>query len=173
MAGISNWRATTDSIEQQVAREEAADLARNIAAAEARLKQNKTQLADLNEQLAPGLQARPRLVPMITGTLPPHTHTTAGSGTKPRSRPSSGGGPAGFLGEHHKTPAQPPRRAATEHGVGRDHQIPHAVRRSHQKYMERRTTEGLSHREIKRVLKRYLPRNIFRQLQQRFPSNPP
>ena len=33
------------------------------------------------------------------------------------------------------------------------------------KYMERRTTEGLSYREIKRLLKRYLARSIFRQLQ--------
>lgn len=33
------------------------------------------------------------------------------------------------------------------------------------KYVERRTAEGLSCREIKRLLKRYLARNIFRQLQ--------
>jgi transposase len=33
-------------------------------------------------------------------------------------------------------------------------------------YVQRRTTEGLSYREIKRVLKRYLARTIFRQLQQ-------
>jgi transposase len=32
--------------------------------------------------------------------------------------------------------------------------------------VQRRTTEGLSYREIKRVLKRYLARTIFRQLQQ-------
>lgn len=33
------------------------------------------------------------------------------------------------------------------------------------KYAERRTTEGLSHREIKRILKRYIARGIYRQLQ--------
>ena len=35
-------------------------------------------------------------------------------------------------------------------------------------YVERRTAEGLSYREIKRVLKRYLARSIFRQLQHLF-----
>lgn len=33
-------------------------------------------------------------------------------------------------------------------------------------YVQRRTAEGLSYREIKRVLKRYLARAVFRQLQQ-------
>ena len=46
-------------IEQQIAREEAIDLAKSIIAAEARLKQNREQLAELGEQLAPGLQAQP------------------------------------------------------------------------------------------------------------------
>ena len=36
------------------------------------------------------------------------------------------------------------------------------------KYVERRTAQGLSYREIKRVLKRYLARDLFRQLQQLF-----
>lgn len=35
-------------------------------------------------------------------------------------------------------------------------------------YVKRRTAEGLSYREIKRVLKRYLARDLFRQLQQLF-----
>lgn len=35
-------------------------------------------------------------------------------------------------------------------------------------YAERRTAEGLSYREIKRVLKRYLARSIFRQLEKIF-----
>jgi transposase len=37
------------------------------------------------------------------------------------------------------------------------------------KYVERRTAEGLSYREIKRILKRYIARSIFRQLQQLCP----
>lgn len=37
------------------------------------------------------------------------------------------------------------------------------------KFVERRTAEGLSYRDIKRVLKRYLARTLFRQLQQLIP----
>ena len=33
------------------------------------------------------------------------------------------------------------------------------------KYVARRTAEGLSYREIKRILKRYIARNLYRQLQ--------
>jgi hypothetical protein len=70
VAESGSWPArATDGVEQQVAREEATALARNIVAAEARLKQNKAQLADLNEQLAPGLQAQPGLGPVTTGTI--------------------------------------------------------------------------------------------------------
>ncbi len=35
-------------------------------------------------------------------------------------------------------------------------------------YAERRTAEGLSYREIKRVLKRYLARSVFRWLERNF-----
>lgn len=37
------------------------------------------------------------------------------------------------------------------------------------KYVERRTTEGLSYREIKSILNRYLARTIFRRLEQLIP----
>lgn len=33
------------------------------------------------------------------------------------------------------------------------------------KYVQKRTAEGLSYREIKRILKRYILRKVFRQLQ--------
>lgn len=60
VAEISAWRPrATDSIEQQVAREEAIDLAKGITAAATRVKLIKAHLAELDEQLAPGFQAQP------------------------------------------------------------------------------------------------------------------
>ncbi|MFL4480520.1 hypothetical protein ACIPUB_19875 [Paeniglutamicibacter sp. ORCA_105] len=70
MTEIGSWRArATDGIEQQVAREEAIHLAKSVAAAETRPRQSKAQLADLSEQLAPGLQAQPGWGPVTTGII--------------------------------------------------------------------------------------------------------
>lgn len=157
VAEISSWRArATDSIEQQVAREEAIDLARNIVAAEARLKQNKTQLADLNDQLAPGLQAQPGLGPVTTGTiLSAYSHHG-------RNRSE-----AAFASLAGVAPLQASSGNTTRHRLNRhgDRQLNMALDvviksrmrfdETTKKYVERRTTEGLSYREIKRILKRY------------------
>jgi transposase len=168
VAEISSWRArATDSIEQQVAREEAIDLARTIVAAQARLKQNKAQLADLNEQLAPGLQAQPGLGPVTTGTiLTAYSHHG-------RFRNE-----AAFASLAGVAPLQASSGNTTRHRLNRhgdrhlnmalDVVIKSRMRfdETTKEYVQRRTTEGLSYREIKRVLKRYLARTIFRQLQQ-------
>ena len=127
---IGGWRARpTDGIEQQIAREESINLAKSIIAAEIRLKQLRARLAELGEQLAPGLQAQPGLGP---GDRRDHPHRLFAPRPVPlRSglcRPRRRCTVASILGEHRQAPAQPPRRPPTEHGLGRGRQKPHALR---------------------------------------------
>lgn len=168
VAEISSWRARiADSVEQQVAREEAIDLAKSILTAGSRLKQNKAQLADFSEQLAPGFQTQPGLGPATTGTI----FTAYSHHGRFRSE-------AAFASLAGVAPLQASSGNTTRHRLNRhgDRQLNKALDivvknrmrfdETTVKYVERRTTEGLSYREIKRVLKRYLARTIFRQLQQ-------
>lgn len=168
VAEISSWRARiADSVEQQVAREEAIDLAKSILTAGSRLKQNKAQLADFSEQLAPGFQTQPGLGPATTGTI----FTAYSHHGIFRSE-------AAFASLAGVAPLQASSGNTTRHRLNRhgDRQLNKALDivvknrmrfdETTVKYVERRTTEGLSYREIKRVLKRYLARTIFRQLQQ-------
>lgn len=167
---ISAWRVrTTDHIEQQIAREEAVDLAKSIIAAEARLKQNRKQLAELGEQLAPGIQALSGVGPVSTGII----LTAYSHHGRFRSE-------AAFAALAGASPLQASSGNTTRHRLNRhgDRQLNRALDviiknrmrfdETTRTYVERRTAEGLSYREIKRVLKRYLARSIFRQLQHLF-----
>ncbi|PYI67873.1 IS110 family transposase [Arthrobacter livingstonensis] len=168
VAEISAWRArATDSVEQQVAREEAIDLARGITAAAARVRLIKTHLAELGEQLAPGLQAQPGLGPVTVGII------LAAYSHHGRIRNE-----AAFASLAGASPLQASSGNTTRHRLNRhgDRQLNMALDvvikarmrfdEATQKYVKRRTAEGLSYREIKRVLKRYLARDLFRQLEQ-------
>lgn len=164
---IGGWRARpTDGIEQQIAREESINLAKSIIAAEIRLKQLRTRLAELGEQLAPGLQAQPGLGPVTVGIiLTAYSH---------RGRFRSEAAFAALAGA---APLQASSGNTVRHRLNRhgDRQLNMAldvVAKNRMRcdettkgYVQRRTAEGLSYREIKRVLKRYLARSIFRQLQ--------
>ena len=170
VAEIRAWRPrTTDSVEQQIAREEAIDLARDITAAAARVKLIKAHLAELDEQLAPGLQAQPGLGPVTVGIiLAAYSHSG-------RVRNE-----AAFASLAGVSPLQASSGNTTRHRLNRhgDRQLNMALDviiktrmrfdETTKKYVERRTAQGLSYREIKRVLKRYLARDLFRQLQQLF-----
>ncbi len=69
-ADIRSWRSRrSDGLEQRIARQEATELANDILSAAARLKSNKTQLAELSEQIAPGFQDQPGLGPVTTGII--------------------------------------------------------------------------------------------------------
>lgn len=170
VAEISAWRVrSSDCIEQHVAREEAVDLAKSIIAAEGSMKRNKKQLADLAEQLAPGIQAQAGFGPVTTGII----LTAYSHHDRFRSE-------AAFASLAGVAPLQASSGNTTRHRLNRhgDRQLNMALdiviknrmqfNESTKKYVERRTTEGLSYREIKRVLKRYLARSVFRQLQQLF-----
>lgn len=167
VAEIGGWRArSTDDIEQQITREESINLAKGMIAAEIRLKQLRTLLAELGEQLAPGLQAQPGLRPVTVGII-----LTAYSHHGRFRSEAAFAAPAGAA------PLQASSGNTVRHRLNRhgDRQLNMALDivaknrmrcdETTKKYVQRRTGEGLSYREIKRVLKRYLARSIFRQLQ--------
>ena len=171
LAEISTWRTRpTDSVEQQIAREEAIELAKHITAAVDRVKQIKSHLAELGEQLAPGLQAQPGLGPVTAGII------LASYSHHGRIRSE-----AAFASLAGAAPLKASSENTTRHRLNRhgDRQLNMALDiiikvrmqfdETTKKYVARRTNEGLSYREIKRVLKRYLARSIFRQLQQLCP----
>ena len=170
IVAISAWRPrATDSVEQQVAREEAIDLAKGITAAASRVKLIKARLAELDEQLAPGLQAQPGLGPVTVGII------LAAYSHHGRIRTE-----AAFASLAGAAPLQASSGNTIRHRLNRhgDRQLNMALDviikarmrfdKTTQKYVERRTAEGLSYREIKRVLKRYLARDLFRQLEHLF-----
>lgn len=167
---ISAWRSRrNDGIEQCIARQEASELANDILSASARLKSNKAQLAELSEQIAPGFQEQPGLGPVTTGII------LASYSHHGRFRSE-----AAFASLAGAAPLQASSGNVTRHRLNRhgDRQLNMALdiviknRMIHdqttKEYAERRTAEGLSYREIKRVLKRYLARSIFRQLEKIF-----
>jgi hypothetical protein len=72
---------------------------------------------------------------------------------------------ARILREHSEAPAEPPRRPAAEHGPGHHRETPHGPRRDHRTLCSTPDRWRPTYREIKRVLKRYTARPIFRELQ--------
>ncbi|WP_343320249.1 IS110 family transposase [Arthrobacter sp. TMP15] len=164
---ISSWRhRNTDTTEQRIAREEAVLLATAIKHADQQLKHNKEQLAELSEELAPGLQNQPGIGPVTTGAiLIAYSHHG-----RIRSE-------AAFAALAGAAPLQASSGNTIRHRLNRhgDRQLNNALDviaktrmrcdAQTQKYVQRRTTEGLSYKEIKRILKRYIARNLFKQLQ--------
>lgn len=165
---ISAWRHRAgDTTEQRIAREEALMLATAICQADKQLKRNKDQLAELGEELAPGLQNQTGIGPVTTGAiLVAYSHHG-----RIRSE-------AAFAALAGTAPLQASSGNTVRHRLNRhgDRQLNSALDviakvrmrcdAETKKYVERRTAEGLSYREIKRILKRYIGRGIFRQLQQ-------
>lgn len=164
---ISDWRARErDTVDQRVARAEAIDLAKAIKAGRARLKAIEVELVDLNEKLAPGLQNQFGMGPVTVGII------LAAYSHHGRLRSE-----AAFAALAGASPLQASSENTKRHRFNRggDRQLNMALDiiakariRGDEKtkaYVERRTAEGLSYREIKRCLKRFLARSIFRQLE--------
>ncbi len=170
VAEIGSWRPRpSDTVEQQTGREEASHLAREITAAAVRIKANEARLGRLCQELAPGLQDQPGLGPVTVGII------LAAYSHHGRVRDE-----AAFASLAGVSPLQASSGNTTRHRLNRtgDRQLNMALdvvartrMRCNQKtrdFVERRTKEGLSYREIKRVLKRYIARDIFRQLEKIF-----
>lgn len=164
---IRSWREhSTDSIQQHYARAEAIRLAATILAADKELKENKKSMAELDEQLAPKLQQQFGLGPVtVAWILVAYSH---------HGRIHSEAAFAALAGV---APLQASSGNTTRHRLNRhgDRLLNGAldvIARTRMRfdedtkvYVAKRTAEGMSFKEIKRVLKRYIARNIFRQLQ--------
>lgn len=171
---ISTWRThPTDTLEQQIAREEAIDLANTIKTAKTRLKNVKSRLAELCTKLAPDLQELPGLGPVTTAII------LAAYSHHDRIRSE-----AAFASLAGASPLQASSGNTTRHRLNRhgDRQLNMALdtiikvrmctNEETKTYVQRRTTEGLSYREIKRILKRYLARTLYKKLQHLNTLNP-
>ncbi|MCQ9166185.1 IS110 family transposase [Arthrobacter sp. STN4] len=164
---ISAWRQRTDdTAEQRIARDEAVRLASSVLRADKQLKRNKEQLAELGEELAPGLQNQTGVGPVTAGAiLVAYSHHG-----RIRSE-------AAFAALAGAAPLQASSGNTVRHRLNRhgDRQLNSALDviaktrmrcdEQTKQYVERRTAQGLSYREIKRILKRYIARSIYRQLQ--------
>lgn len=167
LKGISEWRTREhDTIDQRIARAEAIDLAKSIKASKARIKEIESELIDLDEKMAPGLQDQFGMGPVTVGII------LAAYSHQGRVRSE-----AAFAALAGVSPLQASSGNTKRHRLNRggDRQLNMALdiiaknrMRFDEKtkaYVERRTAEGLSYREIKRCLKRFLARSIFRQLE--------
>ena len=151
--------------EQAVRRAEATRLARAILAADAELVANKKQLDRIAADLAPGLVERVGIGPvsaaqaLVSFSHPGRVHSEAAfamlagasplkasSGRTDRHRLNRGGDRA-------------LNRALHDIAKTRMRRDPRTIA-----YLERRRAEGLSDREIRRCLKRYIARELFRTL---------
>lgn len=159
---ISSWREhPSDTVEQRYARAEAIRLATSIVEADQQLKANKQAMSALDEQMAPfGFGAVTVAWILVAYSHPGRVHSEAA-----------------FANMAGVAPLQASSGNTTRHRLNRrgDRLLNQAVdviakSRMHydkdtKAYVEKRTAEGMSYREIKRILKRYIIRNIFRQLQ--------
>lgn len=164
---VSTWREhPTDSVAQRYARAEASRLAAAVVEADRLLAENKEQMAQLDEQMAPGLFAEFGYGPVtVAWILIAYSHT---------GRVHSEAAFASIAGV---APLQASSGNTVRHRLNRhgDRMLNHAVDviakvrmisdPRTKEYVEKRKAEGLSYREIKRVLKRYILRKTYRQLQ--------
>lgn len=168
ITSIAAWRATRDRDAIRVTRSEAKRLAMAVIEQTAQLRENHRQLAALTEQLAPGLQDLPGIGP-VTGAILVTVYSHHG---RVRSE-------AAFAALGGIAPLPASSGNNTRHRLSRsgDRQLNRAVdvivrtRMSYdpttQEYISRRRTEGRTNREIRRCLKRYVIRSLFRELQTR------
>lgn len=166
VATIAAWRTGRDHHSARVTRSEAKRLATAVLKQTAQLRENHRQLAALTEQLAPGLQDLPGVGP-VTGAILVTVYSHHG---RVRSE-------AAFAALGGIAPLPASSGNNTRHRLSRtgDRQLNRAVdvivrtRMSYdpttRDYVARRRAEGRTAREIRRCLKRYVVRSLFRELQ--------
>lgn len=168
---ISRWRARRfDSIEVEVARHQAKDTAEQILAEHHRIENIDKQLQELVEELCAGLLDIFGIGPVTAATiLCAYSHKgrirseaafakMAGIAPIPASSGNTVRWRLNRFGDRHLN-----RAIDTIVRV----RIMHEERT--QNYVKRRTQEGKTHREIRRVLRRYVAREIYRSLQALMP----
>lgn len=171
ITNIAAWRPrSADTIEQRIARVEATRLATAIKAANTQLRDSKKRLAELCEQVAPGLQDLVGLGPVTAailltayshhGRIRSEAAFAALAGVSPL--PASSGNTVRYrLNRHGDRQLNMALDVIVKVRMMRDDDT--------KRYVARRTAEGKNYREIKRILKRYVARNIYRQLQTLMP----
>lgn len=164
---IAAWRSRKhDTIELAVAREEAMRLARRIIPIRAELVENERRMNKLVQQLAPTLLELPGVGPVSAATiLDVYSH---------RGRIHSADAFARMAGAA-PLPVQSGKSAHHRLNRGQNRALNEALytivrnRLMHDPetiaYAERRTAEGMGENAIKRVLKNYIARAIFRHLE--------
>lgn len=164
---ISAWRARSrDSRADRVARAEARRLARAVVAFTAEMEANRADLSDIVEDLAPGLMDLQGLGPVTSAVvLVAYSHHgrvrseapfAAIAGVNPI--PASSGNTV--------------RHRLNRNGDRQLNKALHTIARTRmqfdaetKQYVERRTAEGKTRKEIRRCLKRAIARQLFRKLQ--------
>jgi transposase len=164
---ISAWRARdTDTVELAIARKEAKRLAHRISPIRAELTGNKQQLRALVKQLAPTLLQAPGVGPVSAATiLDAYSHHGRVHSQDAFAR-MAGIAPlpvhSGKSGHNRLNRGQ--NRALNEafYTIAKHRLIydPETIA-----YATRRTSQGMGAKAIKRILKRYIARNIYRHLQ--------
>lgn len=164
---IARWRSQAgDRPYQAIARSEAVRLAGSIVQTAANLEQNKLALREAVAALAPGLLNEAGYGPVsLAQAICAYSH---------KGRVHSGSAFAALAGT---TPLPASSGNVTRHRLNPygDRRLNHAIdtiatarMRSHditREYVAKRTAEGLSKREIKRSLKRYIARNLYKKLE--------
>ena len=162
---VKAWRTRAEPIDQHTARTEAVHLAARVLELDQQLKDNTTTLRDLVTEHAPDLLEEPGIGPCTAATIltawshPGRIRSEAAfarlAGTAPI--PASSGNHT-----HHRLDRGGDRR------LNRALHTAVLVRmRQHDEtliYLQKRTSEGKTTREIRRQLKRYLTRKIFKLL---------
>ncbi|WP_434316000.1 IS110 family transposase [Leifsonia sp. P73] len=166
LAKVAAWRGhSTDDVEQATARAEASRLARSVLTLNERLNENAAELRSHVEQIAPQL-----LVVQGIGPITAAVFITAFSHVG-RVRSEAAFAALGGASPIPASSGNTVRHRLNRHGDRRLNAALDTVARvrmmSHPEtmaYRERRLAEGRTGREIKRSLKRYIARQIYRLL---------
>jgi len=166
ITAMAAWRARDEDLATAVARKEAVRLAKRVIAADRELAANTKQMTDLlNRSPARVLLDQPGIGPV-----------TAAVALAAWSHPGRVRSEAGFASLAGVNPIPASSGNTVRHRINRggDRRLNRALHMAAvtrirmdprtRSYVERRTTEGRTPREIRRCLKRYLARQIYRQL---------
>jgi transposase len=171
---IAGWRTRDEDLATAVARDEAVRLAKRVNALDEELKANTKRITELvNQSPARGLLEQPGIGPV-----------TAAVALTAWSHPGRVRSEAAFASLAGVNPIPASSGNTVRHRINRggDRRLNRALHMAAitrmrmdprtRAYVERRTTEGRTLKEIRRCLKRYLARQIYRHLNAAAQSEP-
>jgi transposase len=164
---IAAWRTRArDNRAERITREEARRLARAVVALTAELETNRDDLSEIVEEMAPGLMDLPGVGPVSSAiVLTAYSHPG-------RIRSEAAFAALAGVSPIQASSGNTVRHRLNRHGDRQLNQALHTIARTRmqfdpttKEYVARRTAEGKSRREIRRCLKRFIARQLFRKLQ--------